>query len=417
MASNPIQKKVRNSMLLGALITLVITGIIIGLLLMQLMKVNKEQEELKASYVSVYTLSQDVKSGQVLTEDMFKLGNVLLEHVPNNATTDISTFTNYSLSDSEGNKVYTDKEGTYLVKTSEYLEVFLDESGKYYTYASNGEKTNLDNINSRNVIQDEYGMFIVQETQGKTRLYKEDLTDQYYILRVRYNTAENSNQPVREKENITILGAPLIAKVDMNSNTVLTLDLISVGSLVTADVRKQEYNAIVLPMDLATGDYVDIRLQLPSGQDFIVVSKKSVEIPIVQGMDSTDTVWMQLSEDEILSMSCAIVEAYRINGSKLYATKYTDPGMQEAAIPTYPINAETVAIIQADPNVTETAMNNLRARYNASLRNEYINNELQKDGNSESNIPGKINESITKTQDQRKQYLEGLANDAASGAY
>ena len=417
MASNPIQKKVRNSMLLGALITLVITGIIIGLLLMQLMKVNKEQEELKASYVSVYTLSQDVKSGQVLTEDMFKLGNVLLEHVPNNATTDISTFTNYSLSDSEGNKVYTDKEGTYLVKTSEYLEVFLDESGKYYTYASNGEKTNLDNINSRNVIQDEYGMFIVQETQGKTRLYKEDLTDQYYILRVRYNTAENSNQPVREKENITILGAPLIAKVDMNSNTVLTLDLISVGSLITADVRKQEYNAIVLPMDLATGDYVDIRLQLPSGQDFIVVSKKSVEIPIVQGMDSTDTVWMQLSEDEILSMSCAIVEAYRINGSKLYATKYTDPGMQEAAIPTYPINAETVALIQADPNVTETAMNNLRARYNASLRNEYINNELQKDGNSESNIPGKINESITKTQDQRKQYLEGLANDAASGAY
>ena len=51
---------------------------------------------------------------------------------------------------------------------------------------------------------------------------------------------------------------------------------------------------------------------------------------------------IELSEDEILAMSCAIVEAYRINGSKLYATKYVEPGMQDAAIPTYPINAETV---------------------------------------------------------------------------
>jgi hypothetical protein len=108
-------------------------------------------------------------------------------------------------------------------------------------------------------------------------------------------------------------------------------------------------------------------------------------------------------------MSCAIVEAYRINGSKLYATKYTDPGMQEAAIPTYPINYETKELILANPNVTEVAMNSLRARYNASLRNDYINKELEKEGNSVDNVTDKMNQSITKTQEEREKYLESLS--------
>lgn len=408
MASNPIQKKVRNSILLGSVITLLITGTIIGFLLIQLMNAKKEKDKIEASYVSVYTLNQDVKSGQIITEDMYQLNKILLEAVPNNATATIDTFINYSLMDSEGNRVYTDKEGTYLLRKSEYLEVFQDEATKkYYTYGSNGEVKNLDTVNSRNIQKDNYGMYVVQDVADKTRLYKESTTDKYYILRVRDN--ENANTSTREKEYIEILGTPLIAKIDMNVKTVLTLDMLSVGSLITDDVRKQEYNSIVLPIDLMTGDYIDIRLQLPSGQDFIVVSKKMVEIPVVEGMDSVDTIWMQLSEDEILAMSCAIVEAYRINGSKLYATKYTDPGMQDAATPTYPINAETVALIQSNPNVTQNAMNSLRERYNAGLRNDYINKELQKEGNSQENVIEKMNESITKTQEERKEYLESLS--------
>ena len=407
MASNPIQKKVRNSILLGSVVTLLITGAIIAFLLMQLMGLKQEQEKIEASYVSVYTLNQDVRSGQVITEDMYQLNRVLSQSVPSNATATLDTFINYSLMDSEGNRVYTDKEGTYLLRKSEYIELFQDETTKkYYTYGIYGEIQNSDSISSRNIKQDDYGMYAVQETE-KTRLYKESATNKYYILRIKYNG--NSNEPVREKEYIEILGTPLIAKIDMNSNTVLTLEMISVGSLITHDVRKQEYNSIVLPIDLMTGDYIDIRLQLPSGQDFIVVSKKMVEIPIVEQMDSVDTVWMQLSEDEILAMSCAIVEAYRINGSKLYATKYTDPGMQNAATPTYPINAETVALIQSNPNVTQDAMNSLRERYNASLRNDYINKELQKEGNSQENVTDKMNESIIKTQEERKEYLESLS--------
>ena len=73
MATNPMQRKARNSFLLGMLLMLVISGVIIALLFMQLINKNKkEQEELKAS-VKAYVLNQDVSSGQIITTDMLTI--------------------------------------------------------------------------------------------------------------------------------------------------------------------------------------------------------------------------------------------------------------------------------------------------------------------------------------------------------
>ena len=61
MASNPMQRKSRNSFLLGVIITLLIAGVIIALLFLQL---KQKTEELNAEInakVKVYTLTQDVK--------------------------------------------------------------------------------------------------------------------------------------------------------------------------------------------------------------------------------------------------------------------------------------------------------------------------------------------------------------------
>ena len=60
MASNPMQRKARNSFLLGMVVMLLITGVIIGFLFMQLMNKNKkEKEELKAR-VNAYVYNRDV---------------------------------------------------------------------------------------------------------------------------------------------------------------------------------------------------------------------------------------------------------------------------------------------------------------------------------------------------------------------
>lgn len=412
MATNPIQKKVRNAALIGALVTLLIMSIVVAFLLMQLDKIKKEQKEIEASYRTVYTLGQDVKSGQIVTEDMLVSGIAQIQHIPNNATSTLDTFINYSLTDSAGNKVYSDEIGTFMPITSEYTEIYKQEnnSKKYYTYSSAGQKEEVTGIKEEEIYKDEFGMYVIKEAELKTRLYQEEMTGEYYILRVKYNTNANGT-PVREKEYIDILGTPLVAKVDMNMNTVLTLDMLSQGSIVTNDIRRQEYNAISLPIDLVTGDYIDIRVQFPNGQDFIVISKKMVEIPIIEGMDSEQTIWLNLSEDEILSMSCAIVEAYRINGTRIYATKYTDPGMQKAAEPTYPLSAEIVALIESDPNVANAAEAALKKRYNDALiniRNNSINPQLNKEENKVENMYDKMNESIVKTQEERKKYLQSL---------
>ena len=379
---------------------------------MQMNKMRTEKEEIEASYRTVYTINQDVKSGDIITEDMLQLSIAQLEHIPNNATATLDTFVNYTLTDNEGNKVYSDEMGTFLLKNSNYMEVYKDEqNNKYYTYSFDGKKVEVLGISAEELKTDAYGTYVIRDTERKTRLYQEELTGKYYVLKVKYNT--NSEKTAsREKEYVDILGTPLLAKITMNKNTVLTLDMLSLGELVTDDVRKQEYNSVILPTDLTSGDYIDIRVQLPNGQDFIVLSKKVVEIPFIDNMESQDTIWLNLPEDEILSMACAIVETYRINGAKLYATKYTDPGIQEAAIPTYPLSAETVKQIKADPNVTAIAQNALKERYTQALvdiRNETINKELNKEGNTQDNVVNKMNESIVKTQEERRKYLQSIS--------
>lgn len=360
MATNPMQRKARNSFLLGMLVMLLIAGVVIALLFMQLMnKIKKEKEELQAS-VNAYVLNQDVSSGQVITTDMLTLQTVNRNLVPNNATSDISLIQNYALQDKEGNDIYS------KTKNNE-TQLYITKNGTEY------------------------------------EVKKEDETDNYYI------TKNNS------KEYLELNSVPLVAKVTMKKNTLLTTELLSKSdNIVQNDVRKQEYNMVVLPMDLVTGDYIDIRLMLPSGQDYIVISKKEVEIPVVDGVDSADTIWINLSEDEILHMSCAIIDAYQIKGAKLYATKYTEAGMQEAATATYPVNASTSALLQSDPNILEKAMNEIKNRYSntnaTSLRNDYINSSINSQGEqAQSNLETNMQESITNSQNSRKEYLESLS--------
>ena len=362
MATNPMQRKARNSFLLGMLVMVLISGVVIAFLFIQLMNKNKkEQEELKAS-VKAYVLNKDVSSGQVITTDMLSLQTVNKNLVPSNATSDITMIQNYALQDKEGNEIYTKYDKNNNPK------LYINKNNKEY------------------------------------EVQKEDETDNYYII--------GSNN---SKEYLELNSVPLIAKVTMKKNTLLTTELLSKGdNQVQDDVRKQEYNMIVLPIDLVTGDYVDIRVMFPNGQDFIVVAKKEVEIPTIGTADSEDTIWMNLSEDEILHMSCAIIDSAQVKGAKIYATKYTEAGMQKAATPTYPINESTSKLLQSDPNVLEKAMTEIRTRYgngnSAEIRNNYINSSINNQGEqAQSNLETKMEESVTNSKNSRKEYLDSLS--------
>ena len=314
MAKNPMQRKAQNSFLLGMLITLLITGIIIAVLVIQLTKITREQNEAKANLKQVYVLTQDVNSGDTVTTDILTLQAMDASTIPSNALS-------------------------------------------------------LAELTAKSDIVDENGNLI-------------------------------------QKMNV-------VSKIDLKQGTIITSDMIAVQDELAADLRKVEYNMIVLPTQLENGKYIDIRLKLPTGEDFIVISHKQVEIPTVEGIDSLNSIWLNLDETEILTLSCAIVESYQIQGSLLYITEYVEPGLQEAATATYLPNDSTINLINRDPNCVAEAKNALFERNNNqstknSVRNPVNNNLNNNAEDAIDNVIDNVEEEIRKTQEERQTYLESL---------
>lgn len=435
MASNPMQRKSRNSFLLGMIITLLITGIIIAFLLLMLKNKSDELKAEQEAKVRVYTLTTDVKAGQILTQDMFALKTIHKDSVPSNATAAANVIEGWFLQTKEGETVSTDKYGLYLNratgdKASDTIIEVMENTGNAFKDSKGNtiENGNLyvevggttEKVTSSNVYQeDEHGKFLV-DTQGIdtiTRVYQESLTDEFYVLKIDTASLNANGTKVRIKEYIDIKNVPVLARVDMNTNTVITSKLVvQSDELITADTRQEQYNMIALPVDLMTNDYVDIRLRTPGGQNFIVIAKAQVDIPMnIDGTYVADTIRVNLREDEILAMSSAIVEAYGLEGSELYVTKYVDPAMQEAALPTYTPNVAVTKQMESNPNIVEIAKQELASRYSEAAknaRNEYLQQMINNTDAQEyldniiENVEKEIGTSIT----TRKQYLETLSS-------
>ena len=208
----------------------------------------------------------------------------------------------------------------------------------------------------------------------------------------------------------------VLAKIDISAKTVITEDMLSTEeTAVSNDLRQQEYNMIVLPSTLADGDTIDIRLRLPNGADYIVLSKKRVKLADLNGAVSATTILIDVTEDQILTMSAAIVDAYKISGSKLYATKYTDPGLQAVATATYIPSNVTINLIDKDPNIVTTARNALITRYNENYSTyrtgiQSTINSIESSTQQSRVESGTSSETATQ-QAERKTYLDSLAGE------
>lgn len=149
----------------------------------------------------------------------------------------------------------------------------------------------------------------------------------------------------------------------VKSNTVLSPEMIDKGELVADDLRKHAYHFIEMTEALSRGDYVDIRIQFPNGADYIVLSKKRVlDCSLYDEVAQTDnTLWIEVSEEEILFLSSAAVDAYFNDQAKIYAIQYVSQD-QEKAIVTYPENDIVYALIGEDPNVVDKAIKHMENR-------------------------------------------------------
>ena len=219
------------------------------------------------------------------------------------------------------------------------------------------------------------------------------------------NTNNNNNSSSDTKSEKTI-----VATIDIPKGTIVTekmltnkQEAVTDTNNITSTYRLVEYTMIMLPTELEKGDTIDIRMSYPNGQDFIVASKK-----VVEKTDSI-SIWMKLREDEILKMNSAVVESYSVEGAKLYAVNYTQPGIQAPANPNYPVSARVYELLMSDPNIATAIQNEYRNKINTYTATRGSINEIIKatDDELKSRISSGVQKEIKERAERRQAFIEG----------
>lgn len=212
----------------------------------------------------------------------------------------------------------------------------------------------------------------------------------------------------------------LYSKTIISPGTPITKDMV-MQDLIEPDTRELDIVAARWPTNLQVGDYVDVRLTYPRGEDFIVVSHKRV-MAITQ-----DSVKLSFNEDEIMLWQAAMVDWYTLekNGADFWLSKYVEPGLQPAASPFYAVPVRVGTVCLLDPNIREEA---LAALVSVAERNRPAVDQAKEPFPEGSDTGGLINQGRTKLnqaimgdyakwKDEYEKYLEnqqGTGEDSAS---
>ena len=112
-----------------------------------------------------------------------------------------------------------------------------------------------------------------------------------------------------------------IAKYNIPANIPLINSMFG-DNIVSVDERIQEVSSVMLPTGLSEGEYIDIKIKMASGLEYVVIPQIKV-----QKMSGT-TIWLYLDEEELYLLNSAIVDTYLSDGVTLYGVRYVDPTTQ-----------------------------------------------------------------------------------------
>ncbi len=135
-------------------------------------------------------------------------------------------------------------------------------------------------------------------------------------------------------------------RVDVSPGTLLLADMV-MDFPQTSDDRAFDVITAFNPIGLQPGDLVDIRVNLPTGEDYVALSRKRVE-----GIYS-NVLKLVMSEYDITVYNSLVVDTTLFRGATVYAAKYLD-GSQDPAEEFYPISENVLRIALTDPNITRT---------------------------------------------------------------
>ena len=360
MAINPIERRTRNSLITGLLIGGVIAIIVGGISFMQITKLSGEIKKEKSKVKQVYVAARDIKANnEIKPEDL------TLEGVVTSIPTD-KIVTPESLNATAGKNV-----ASLLEKKDDKLVAKAGKNNFASTITPGGDNNSSSSLNT--------------------------------------NSSSNSNSNSSDSKSEKII----VATIDIPKGTVITEKMLALKSEAVTDTnsinstyRLVEYSMIMLPTELQKGDTIDVRISYPNGQDFIVVAKKVVE------KSDSSSIWLKLKEDEILKMNSAIIESYSVEGAKMYAVNYTQPGVQAAANANYPVSDKVYQLLTYDPNIVEA----IQQQYKNAVNNylvvrKPINEILQASQTEElrSRISSAVQKEIKDRAEKRQTFIEGAA--------
>lgn len=139
-------------------------------------------------------------------------------------------------------------------------------------------------------------------------------------------------------------------KVNIVPGTPITSDLL-MTELYDDTLRDVDISVNSWVVGMRVGDYVDLNITFPYGEDYIVLPRKRVQYI------GDKTIKMYLTEEEWHTYQSALVDYYlhASEGARLYLKKYVEPGVQPTATAYYAASDAVRTIMKADPNVVNRA--------------------------------------------------------------
>lgn len=139
-------------------------------------------------------------------------------------------------------------------------------------------------------------------------------------------------------------------KVDINPGTILSKDMLMKEDDEGLTKKKftRTINFTSLPVGLVEGDYIDLRMMLPNGEEFVVFNHA-----FVKKIFET-TILLDISEEENVIIHSMLQDEANYKGYVLfYLMKYLEPGNDTDTIAFYPIQHEMENFVRFNPNIDD----------------------------------------------------------------
>ena len=144
-------------------------------------------------------------------------------------------------------------------------------------------------------------------------------------------------------------------KLDISASSILSNDMVS-DLVITDDMRYLDVVTHYNPIGIEPDSYVDIRISMPMGEDYIAMSHKKVE------QINSGIMKLIVTEEDIMTYNSMLVDALLYQGTQIYAVEYVEGGIQESAETFYPMSKQAIAIAQKNPNLMTAIKEDILAR-------------------------------------------------------